>query len=343
MVAVPPIQDLPNHLGRVHVILDLLRGGDAFAGEYEITWLPLPNLGADLVLLPLMVIFPAVIAGKVYLSLVLLLTAWAGFRFLRAAGAPEMGWLALPLLINWFVHEGFLAFLLSIPIVLLALAYRIERRDSWGWKERVVFGLFATAAWFAHLSAFGFLIAAVQIEKAWRGRWWHAIRLEPGFLPGILFWLWISSLESRGPGYVVYEQLWSKLWLFANLYVSWEAASDVALMTLLILAVAVSVRSVRREWLWPAGGAILLFLVLPRAVLGGYFVDVRVLPFAAYLVLAVFRADPRRAMWLGVAVLALSSAWYGATYFRLGSDITRMVRASDELPDGARVFPSTLR
>ncbi len=81
----------------------------------------------------------AAIAGKIFLTGAMLLTAYAGFRFLAAAGTPHAGWLGLVLVWNWFVHMGFLSFVLSVPLALLAAAYRMERADRWGNRERIVF------------------------------------------------------------------------------------------------------------------------------------------------------------------------------------------------------------
>ncbi len=341
IVSIPPIQDLPNHLGRVHVLLDLLRGGAAFGGEYRIAWLPLPGIGADALLAPLLALFPAPAAGKLFLSFVLLLTAGAGFRFLRAAGAPEMGWFALPLVWNWFVHMGFLGFLLSFPLALLAFAWRLEREDRWGGKEKVVFGLLATATYLCHIFSFAVLLVLVQVRKAARGRRRDLLRLEPGFLPGIACWLLVFLAERGGSGTIWWQDPLWKAWLVGNLFRGPYPDGAMAFGLLLAGGVLLAARRARPGSLRAAAAAAGGFLLLPRSALPGYGVDARVLPFLALLLLAGFRAHRTRARNLGLALFLGWVAFTSFAYGRLGPGLGRMVRAAEVLPRGSRVVPVT--
>ncbi len=341
LVEFPPIQDLGNHLGRVHVLADLLTGGQVFGAEYEVALLPLPNLAADVLLLPLVAIFPAAIAGKILLTGIFLLTAYAGFRFLEQQGAPEMGWLALPLLWNTFVHRGFLSFLVSVPLVLLALSYYDRRKERWGARERTIFGLLATGVWFAHLFSFGFLFLYVQISRYRAGGLKRALVPEIGFLPGFLFWVWVTLAEPRGVFWIQYHDVPWKAWLVVNLFRAYHPVVDVLVFSLYAGAVAFAAKEVRRERLPAVGLILLLFLFLPRGAMEGWWVDARALSFLAFFSLAALRAHPARARALGIAMLLVTSVSAAATYLDLGPEIARRIHLASAIPRGASIVPLT--
>jgi hypothetical protein len=341
LVAYPPIQDLPNHLARIHVILDLLHGGAVFGHEYAIVWLPIPDLGADLVLLPLMSVLPAAVAGKLFLTGVMVLTGLALDSFFRSAGAPEAAWLALPLLWNWFVFMGFLSFLLSVALTLFAWAWWRRRDGLHGARDHLLFGLLATAVYFCHLASFAFLVAAVQIGKARRRGRWALFRLEPGFVPGFLLYATLAGFERHGSFWMSWPDSGNKVFLVANLWRWFRPGPDLLVAAAVLGAVAIAIRSVRRAWLAGAVALLAVFVVLPRGAMTGYWVDFRILPFAFVVLLASFRFDPARARIGGLAALALVTVWAGVETVRVGGPIGPMIRAASALPRQAKVLPLT--
>ncbi|MDX1382943.1 MAG: hypothetical protein R3190_04815 [Thermoanaerobaculia bacterium] len=342
IVELPPIQDLPNHLARVHVELDLLRGGAAFGDRYELVPLPLPNVAADLLLLPLMAIAPAALAGKVVLSFAILLLVWAGFRFLAAEGAPEMGWLALPVAWNFYVHMGFVSYLLSVALGLLALAHHRRHADRWTWRTRAVFALLATALYLAHLSSFLIVVAAVQVRRLRARGWRSGVVPEPSFLPALLLWALVLWAEPSSSGGVEYPHWSWKIGSLAQVVQAYDPrGGDLVLLGLLAVGALVAVRRIEVDRLPAVGALLVLYLVLPLRALGGSLVDSRVLPFLGFFALAAVRGEARRAKAAGIALAVLATGWAGYQYLRLGPEISRMVRGADVLPRGAAVAPLT--
>ncbi len=341
LVSYPPIQDLGNHLGRVHILLDLLSGGRVFGAEYEVAYLPLPSLAADVLLLPLVAVFPAAVAGKILLTGIFILTACAGFRFFRHFGAPEMGWLALPLLWNTFVHRGFLSFLVSVPLVLIAIVAYDRRKGRWSAWQRIGFATLTTAVWFSHLFSFGFLLLFVQVARYRAGGLRRALVPDLAFLPGFLFWAWVTLAEPRGAFWIQYHDLPWKGWLAANLFRAYYPVWDVVVFLLYGGAVAFAAKSVRREWLPAAGASLLLFLVLPRGAMEGWWVDARALSFFAFFALLALRADPVRARILGIALLLITTGTAAVAYTGFGPEIARRIDRASVVPRGARIVPLT--
>ena len=48
-IQLPPLQDYPNHLARIH-ILTQIKENPALQEYYKVQWAPLPNLAMDLVI-----------------------------------------------------------------------------------------------------------------------------------------------------------------------------------------------------------------------------------------------------------------------------------------------------
>jgi hypothetical protein len=341
LVEFPPIQDLPNHLGRVHVLSDLLSGGAVFGAEYEAAFLPLPNIAADLLLLPLFTVFSAAVSGKILLSFVFLLTAFAGFFYLDELDAPEMGWLALPLLWNTFVHRGFLSFLISVPLVLIALGLYHRHRGRPVGRDRVLFVLLATAVWFAHLFSFAFLLLVVTTQRFRQGGWRKAVLPDVAFLPGLAFWVWVTLAEPKGAFWIQYVDLPEKAWLAANLFRAYFPVLDLVAFGLYVSAVALAVRAARRDRLLSATVILIAYVLLPRGAMEGWFVAMRALPFFAFFALSGFRADPVRARVLGLAMLLVTTSLAAAAYLDLGPGIAAHVHAASAIERGATIVPLT--
>ena len=116
LVAVPPLTDYPNHLARSYVL--------AYGQERPILnqmvvadWKIVPNLAIDLILPPLLQIFPVLIAGRIVLALCLLIPtsgavalSYAYFRrrsfFQMGAGFVAFNALFLLGLINFQISIG---------------------------------------------------------------------------------------------------------------------------------------------------------------------------------------------------------------------------------------------
>jgi hypothetical protein len=116
LVEVPPLTDYPNHLARSYV---LAYGQDRPLLNQMVVadWKIVPNLAIDLILPPLMRIFPVLVAGRIVLALCLLIPAsgavalsYAYFRrrsfFQMGAGFVAFNGLLLLGLINFQISIG---------------------------------------------------------------------------------------------------------------------------------------------------------------------------------------------------------------------------------------------
>jgi hypothetical protein len=100
----PPLFDYPNHLARFAI---LATGGNQF---YEVRWVPLPNLGGDLIVPLLVRAMPLEIAGKLFLMMIFALMLGGTMWLNRAVAGTWRLWplLAAALLYNLQLRWGFL-------------------------------------------------------------------------------------------------------------------------------------------------------------------------------------------------------------------------------------------
>src|SRR5665647_2119547 len=72
IVEVPPLTDYPNHLARAY-FLAFQSVEPVLQKMFSVHWAVIPNLAVDLILLPLMHIFPPLMAGKIVVALAIAL------------------------------------------------------------------------------------------------------------------------------------------------------------------------------------------------------------------------------------------------------------------------------
>ncbi len=168
---VPPLLDYPNHLARAFVLA--FGSKDAVLSRmYEPHWQVIPNLAIDLVLPPLLRVFPVHIAGRMVIGLALLLPVLGTLAYSRATFGTWRLWPLCSGLIayNAVLLLGFLNFLISVGLALLTAAFWARFGD----RRPVRAGLACAAAcaitFLAHLGGVLLLlvlIAAQEIELLW--------------------------------------------------------------------------------------------------------------------------------------------------------------------------------
>src|ERR1039457_2717491 len=68
IVKYPGMLDYPNHLARCYILAHY-HDNPVFQQRYVLDYSPLPNLAIDLVVVPLLQLFPLIVCGKIFLSL----------------------------------------------------------------------------------------------------------------------------------------------------------------------------------------------------------------------------------------------------------------------------------
>jgi len=172
-VEVPPFVDYPNHLARMHVLIEQPTS-EALQRYYEIRWRPVPNLAMDLTVPQLARFMPLEWAGKVFILMCLALLAGGVALLHRAATGQWSVWplFAFLLLYSRPLKWGFLNFLCGLGLALIAFALWLALAGHRTLRV-VAASACALLIYFVHLEAcgiFGLLVAGHEIGELWRRR-----------------------------------------------------------------------------------------------------------------------------------------------------------------------------
>lgn len=315
----PPLHDYPNHLSRV-ALLARWDGMPELHAHFERGGPLVPNALSDLVGVWLASAVDPLLAGRLLLALILLLTlggvAALSLALHRRPGAAPLA--AATLLHNEVLAWGFLNYLLGVAILPFALAAWV-RLEGRGWPLRVGVGAgFALVLYLSHLVALGIYavaVAAIEIDAALRGPRGRA-GLRAGLRRlalGAAQFLPVAALFLAGPARELAAPLLfnpspaHKLPPFTRLLATGEPSRDAG--ALLALAALALWAALRRELAFDrragvAVGALLAaYWALPHSALGSYFLDGR-MPIAIALLAVAGTAYRPRAGTRGAAVAA---------------------------------------
>ena len=205
VTTIPPLLDYPNHLARMAVLAAAGRDTD-LAQIYAIDWHIVPNLGMDIVVPLLAQIMPLTLAGKIFLSLALILPL-LGTVVLHDAIFEKRSWWPLASAIvvyNAALLAGFLNFSVAIGLALLGAAcwvrLRHDKRRQISASALIAVALFfvhAFAASFLFLLIAGFKLRELRQEQRRHALSWRAAKLGLAMLPTALLYLHSSPMKQR--------------------------------------------------------------------------------------------------------------------------------------------------
>lgn len=353
---IPPLVDLPGHIGRYRVQLDLA-ASPTLRQFYAFTWQPIGNLGVDLLvglLAPLIGLEPAV--KLIILTIPPLTVAGLLWTAKEVHGRiPPTTLFALPLAFNFPFLFGFVNFALAMALALLAFALwlRLARLGRLTLRALLFFPI-SILLWFIHAFGWGVLgllaFSAELVRQMESGKnvvraaistVLHCLPMTP---PVALMLLWRSD-AAGGTG--DWFNLRAKLnWIVMILRDRWMAF-DVAALTTLVCLLLWAGRDPRLHFARSLAIPTLLlaasYLALPRILFGSAYADMRLAPFVFALAIIAIRFSNdagRLARIVGFAGLAffaartaaaMTSMWlYDRTY-------DRELAALGHIPQGARV------
>jgi hypothetical protein len=376
-----PMQDLPDHLTRAHIIGDLLfnRGaefGDLFALKLHFS----PYLAGDLTLASLDRLIGTAWAARVWIAALLALLPLSVWFALRRQGAGAIaastaGILALYLASDHFFVFGFTNFLLGVACAFFAYGWFCTAARSGSATAYLCFVLLLLLSYAVHLTALVFIIAITAVSSAfwvWTGAvsWRRAAALM--FPPLLLFLLQLAlapALDLLGqamntaavdlgtPAGDWRAAALSKLVGFDFPAKRFNLLADLALFAF-FLAVALfplllsgrRALRVSAEPLLIACALALLYLLTPLKFGGVWYASVRPLHYAlVFLVIAgvrcaQLRPGVQRAQFACALLLALVNLAYVA--FHMLPDNAAMERYKSitaSIPRGAPVLPVDTR
>ena len=365
---VPPLVDLPGHMGRYRVQLDYANQ-PWLSQWYHFEWQMIGNLGIDLLIEPLAPIFGLELAVKLIVIAIPVLTVTGLLWIAREVQGriPATALFALPLAYSYPFQFGFVNFALSMALALnlFALWLRMGRLGAVRLRM-VLFVPLSCLLWLAHTFGWGVLgVLAFSAElirqhdirrakgargvKGWIESAFHAgIGCIPLALPMVLMVLWRSGEHVTGQTGDWFNWRWKINWVTMALRDRWMAF-DLASVTVLFLVLLKGVRDERVEYsrnlVLSAAFLAVVYILLPRIVFGSAYADMRLAPFV--LAIALIALRPRRGLsFRGASTLAIVGLLFfvvriGATtvsYVMYSNDYDRVLTALDHVPPRARLL-----
>jgi len=365
---VPPLVDLPGHMGRYRVQLEYANQ-PWLATWYRFEWQMIGNLGIDLLIEPLAPIFGLELAVKLIVMAIPVLTVTGLLWIAREVQGriPATALFALPLAYSYPFQFGFVNFALAMALALNLFALWLRMGRLGAVKLRaVLFVPLSCVLWVAHTFGWGVLgVLAFSAElirqhdirraKGAHGvRGWAKSAFQAGLgciplaLPVVLMVLWRSGADVTGKTGDWFNWRWKINWVTMVLRDRWMAF-DLASVTVLFLVLLKGVRDERVEYsrnlVLSAAFLAVVYILLPRIVFGSAYADMRLAPYV--LAIALIALRPRRGLSLrGASTLAVVGlAFFGVriaattvSYVMYSNDYDRVLSALDHVPPRARLL-----
>lgn len=355
---IPPLTDLPGHMGRYRVELDLGQSG-ALRHFFHFQWRLIGNLGIDLIVIPMAKLFGLELAVRLIVAAIPPLTIWGFLLVAREVHGriPPTAFFALPFAFGYPFMFGFVNFALSMAFAFLAFGFwlHLARLDRLALRA-ALFVPISLLVWTTHTYGWGTLgvmaFSAELVRQLDRGRkalsvlfraGLHCLALAP---PIILMALWRSG--HVGGRTTDWFNWWAKFyWVEWVLRDRWQWFDLAALIVVLLLLVR-ALRSPRIEFSRNLAASALfltaVFLLLPRIVFGSAYADMRLVPFVFATALIAIRlkgrAGPDFARAAATAAIAFALVRLGGTaasFWLYDHEYDRQLAALDHVPEGARL------
>ncbi len=354
---VPPLLDLPGHIGRYRVQM-AIDEVPALQQYYAFQWAWIGNLGVDLLvemLAPLIGLEPAV---KLLMVLIPALTAagliWVAFEV--HGRVPPTVMLALPFAYNFPFLFGFANFALAMALALNAFALWLRLARLGYFKLRaVLFAPISVILWTCHAFGWGTLgvlaFSAEFIRQHDQGRnivssaahsAFHCLSMTPPIVPMLL---WRSGAGGQTGDW--FNMRGKMMWLVMVLRDRWQIFDVVSLGLVTMVLVSVRGSKVMRYSRNLAASALFLtavFFLLPRIVFGSAYADMRLAPYLFAIALIAIRFPDgmatRFARGVGILALAFFLVRTGATTASMilyDQRYDRELAALEHVPRGARL------
>ena len=361
---IPPLVDLPGHMGRYRVQLSI----DQYpwlSDWYNFSWQLIGNLGIDILVVPLSKLFGLELAVKLIVLTIpaLIVTGFLWIAREVHGRIPPTALFALPLAYSYPFQFGFVNFALSMAIALNAFALWLRLARTGHFRLRAaIFVPLSCALWLCHTFGWGALgVLAFSAEMirchdarvdqgpaSWVKAWVRAgLGCLPLALPLVLMVAWRSGEHVGGQTGDWFNWRAKIGWMTMALRDRWMAL-DIASIAVLYLILFRGFRDPNVEYSRNLGLSALfllaVFILLPRIVFGSAYADMRLAPFM--LGIAIIALRPRKGISIrgsatlaaaGLAFFLLRMAAGTASYWMFANDYDRELKALDHLPVGAKV------
>lgn len=368
---IPPLVDLPGHMGRyrVQLVYDQV---PHLRQWYNFEWSLMGNLGVDLLIIPLHHVFGLELAVKLIVLSIPVLTVTGLLWIAREVHGriPATALFALPLAYSFPFHFGFVNFALAMALALNAFALwlRLARLGKFGFRS-LLFVPLSILIWITHAFGWGVLgVLAFSAELirqhdmrrnrelpwykdlvgGWVLPWIHAgiqcLVLAP---PALMMLAWRSGGHVSGQTADMFNWRAKMLWITQVFRDRWQLF-DIACLGVLFLLMLRAIRDPNLQYSRNLGLSfvflLLVYIFLPRIVFGSAYADMRLVPFMIAIGIISIRPKPGIPFRGAATIAAIGMAFFGVriaattwSYALYDAAYDRELKALDHLPVGSRL------
>ncbi len=355
---IPPLVDLPGHMGRYRVQLDLA-SSPILQQYYSFRWALIGNLGVDLLVMPLAKLVGLELAVKLIVLVIPPLTVAGLLRAAREVHGriPPTALFAVPLAYGHPLIFGFVNFSLSMALALLAFALWLRLARLGRLRLRAALFLpISMIIWVVHTYGWGTLgvmaFSAELVRQHDKGRSFvesglrAAVHCLPMVPPVLLMIAWRNGAVAGMTG-DWFNWRAKMLWMAMALRDRWFWFDLASLATLLLLIYG-AIRSSRlgfsRNLAASALFLLAVYITLPRIVFGSAYADMRLVPYMIAVGLIAIRpreaASERFVRGLAIAAMAFVLVRIGSntlSFYLYDQTYRSELGALDHVPQGARL------
>ena len=355
--ALPPLVDVPGHLGRYRIQLDL-NSSVELQRYFSFQWSLIGNLGVDLLLLPLAPLLGLEVALKLITLSIPALTLLGLFWVAHEVHGriPPTALFALPLVYSQPFNYGFLNFTLAMALALIAFALWLRLTSRGAFRTRaVVFVPLSALLWLIHAfgwGALGLMVFATEVRRcreqsiSWANSALHACtQVSVLALPALLTLIWRSDAGGDNDNFVdVPFKIIGLASALRDRWQWWDLLGALVLILLLMSSVIDKHLKLSPKLVWPAVALTLAFFALPRTLFGSVLADIRLAPFVLMMFVAALRpttndrAALNRLAYLGLAFFLLRLVGNTASFAIADADNNERLGALAHIESGAAVL-----
>ncbi len=343
----PALLDFPNHLASSFVLGRLHNPSYTFNQYYAGEWGLKPYIATDFVMMELGRVVPALVAGKIVLSIGALGLPLAAWFFLKQIhpGETALAFWFLLVAHNIFFRYGFVGYFCGMGLMFLTVGLWIRWLKAPSLLRWSLTCAAMTATYFTHIFGFAFAILIIGLYSLTRPQWREWLRSAALAIPGIVFYF-ISSRAVEQQSGIEFRTVSDKLDAFTLIMHSSSFLLD--MLTLagvagLILVGWARNREFHWDWRWlvVSAGLFAAFIAMPVGYGEGWNVDFRALPVFFVVVFTTVRLGRRGWYLAPLALLIFAVRTYNVTHaFRAAQpELEGLARSFSLTTPNARVLP----
>ena len=356
----PPLVDVPGHIGRYRIELDLNSSPD-LQRYFAFQWRLIGNLGVDLLVIPLAPLIGLEPAVKVIVLTIPVLTS-AGILWTAKevhGRVPPTALFAIPFVYGYPFNFGFINFALSVALALLALALWLNLgRHNRPLLRALLFVPISCLIWLVHVFGWGVLgltiwSAELVRQHDERRNWVRsalgATRSALVLAVPLLFMIvWRNGLASGDT--FGFFRFFSKIFSFAaalrDRWLLWDTFGVAVAAMLIGAAIFDRNLELSRKLAIPAIALLVVFLLLPAEVFGSAYADMRLAPLVLIVAIMAIRfrnfpgeqAAKSLVAGLGLLFVVLRLGATTVSFALADNESQRDLQALNYMPRGARVL-----